>query len=1015
MALVRKVFLLETDDAVAAEVAAVVDSTGFILKRVESLAAVDRQADPAAGDVLIASLDGPDPAALLAALSASPLVGRSFALASRPGFALRLAAGRAGVAHLIDKPVDAVRLLTLFERLDRPSAAAPLRVLIVGDDALANNYHAALLQAGGLDAAVADGAEAGLERAAAFDPEVLLVDYYLAECTGPELVLMLRDDERFTQLPVVFLSARDPAALASEVVDKLGEEFLAKPVEPQAFISQVRARARRARRARALVDELRGAQRASRNLRQVLDAHAIVSITDPVGDIIYVNDRFCRTNGYRREELLGRNFSLLRSGVHSEAYYANIWQTVIGGRIWQGELCNRDRRGDFYWVQCTIYPCVDEAGLPYQFVSVSTDVSLRKEVESRLVGLLNTANVGLAWATPEGRLVDCNDTYLAMLGYGRGELLGRNVLDITHPDDVAATRAEADRLLAGARMVRFHKRYVKKDGRLIWADVVLSRLDNHLGEVSGFTCSIIDITSQKVAENRLRLVVRGSLDGIWDWNPRTHAVYYSARFRELLGFGRDEGEAFAAYFHLRRVIHPDDTRRVFAALVAHVRRRGARVFDCELRFLHRNGGYRWFRARGQAVWDERGKVERFAGSFTDFSALKDAEDQLRQAKEAAELASRAKTEFLSRMTHELRTPLNAVLGFAQLLESDPRHPPSPAQRESLGQIQRAGWHLLEVINEVLDLARIEAGGLELAMAEVEVGPLVEESLTLISPLASRHRVTVVNRLGAGRRIVVRADAMRLRQVVLNLLSNAVKYNREGGLAAVAAVEADDAWRLEVADGGIGLRPDQVDALFQPFTRFAADARIEGTGIGLAITKRLVEAMGGRLGVESAAGLGSTFSVTLARADGGAAAPPAGVPLPPPADFVAARPLAVLYIEDDPVSRELMVQILGRCRGVTLACGDNAAQGLALARQTRPDLILLDIDLPDLDGFILKDLLAAETSLADVPVVAVSATHFAGQLERSRQAGFADYLAKPVKVGEVLAWIERLAGGASERG
>lgn len=862
MAEVGLILLFEPDACAVGQLSAVLETTGFVMQQMATLAELAMAAVAHPRAVVMASMEGADSEMVLAQVAASPLRQRTLLLAEHADFGSRLAAARCGAAHLLRKPVDPVRLLPILERLGRDEPETPYRVLIVGDDHLSNLYHAALLQAAGIMVSTAESGERALEMARQQDPDLILPDYYLGDCTGAELVAMLRDDDRLAQLRVIFLSGRDVRDLENDVFDILGEDFVTKPVDTQSFVSLVRSRAAHARRARRLNDELRLSQRATRNVRQALDAHAIVSVTDIKGDLIYVNDKFCRTNGYRREELLGKNHRLIRSGVHSDAYYANIWQTLEEGRVWQGELCNRTRNGDLYWMQSTIMPSVDEAGLPYQYVSVSTDISVQKEVESRLFTLLNTANVGLVWVDQGRHVVDLNDTVSRMLGYSREEMLALHSEVFTHPDDREMSEQHAERIRQGASTVRFQKRYVRKNGEVVWADVMLSRVENPDGQLRGMVASLIDITRQKVAENRLRLVVRGSLDGIWDWSAETGEIYYSRRFREMLGFGAAEADAFGQYFRLPRVIHPDDYRQARAALTSHLCRCDAGVFDIELRFLHRDGRYRWFRARGKGVWDEKGRPERFAGSFTDISAFKEVEAAMRQAKELAEQASRAKTDFLSRMTHELRTPLNAILGFAQLLESDPVDRPSPGQAESLAQIQRAGWHLLDLINEVLDLARIEAGRLEVSVVDFPVSDIVSDCLTLISMLASKHGVTIINRLSEVSPPVLRADPMRLKQALLNLLSNAVKYNRPGGQVHIDAAAVEGGWRLDISDTGIGMTPEQLAVLFQPFTRFVGDDQREGSGIGLAITRRLVEAMGGFMEVRSTLGVGSVFSVTL---------------------------------------------------------------------------------------------------------------------------------------------------------
>lgn len=862
MGLIARILLWEPNVAANCQLQSVLALTGCLVRTLATPADLAAAAGEEPDAFVIASIDGPARAGVLAALAGLPNSRRLLLLASAIDFATRLAAVRAGAAHLIAKPVDPVRLLPIVEGQQGGVGAEPYVVLIVGDDALSNLYHATLLREAGFVAHVAGSGSEALDLAGHCEPDLLLSDYELEDCTGMELLTMLRDDDRYAALRMVVLSGRPVDSLPPEERATLGEDFIAKPVDPPAFVTTVRARAGHARHARRLAQELRLSRRAARNARHTLDTHAIVSVTNPAGEIIYVNDKFCRTTGYRREELLGRGHSLLRSGAHSDEYYANMWETLRANRVWQGELCNRAKDGSLYWVQATMTPILGVDGRPYQFVSVCTDISVQKEVEGRLFALLNSANVGLAWVDMGGWILDVNDTFARMTGYSREELLTMRADAFTHEWDEHNIPAQLATLATGTPTARFQKRYLRKGGEAVWADVMLSRVDGPDGRMQGAVGSVIDITRLKVAEDRLRLVVRGSLDGIWDWSARTKRIYFSRRFRELLGFAAEEEAAFDAYFRLPQVIHPEDYGLARSALLTHLRRRGTGAFDVALRFLHRDGQYRWFRARGQGVWDDRGAPERFAGSFTDLTELKRAEAEMRAAKEAAEGASHAKTEFLSRLTHELRTPMNSILGFAQLLETDPAQRLAPSQLDNLDQIQKAGWHLLDLINEVLDLARIEAGRMEVVLEDFPVSDILDDCLTLISLLATKHGVTVVNRLADGFSPVVRADPMRLKQAVLNLLSNAVKYNRRGGMVYIDVAAEPAGWRLDVSDTGIGLTEPQLAGLFQPFTRFAEDGKREGSGIGLAITKRLLEAMGGSIQVRSEAGTGSVFSVIL---------------------------------------------------------------------------------------------------------------------------------------------------------
>jgi PAS domain S-box-containing protein len=377
---------------------------------------------------------------------------------------------------------------------------------------------------------------------------------------------------------------------------------------------------------------------------------------------------------------------------------------------------------------------------------------------------------------------------------------------------------------------------------------------------------------------------------------------------------------------------------------------------------------------------------------------------LRLALEEAEQASRAKSEFLSRMSHELRTPLNAILGFAQLLAL-PRPHQDEADRQRVQQIEQAGWHLLALIDDVLDLSRIEAGAMTVSLEPVAPAEVAAQALQMAAPQAQRLGVAL-EPLPDGAPWV-QADRRRLLQVLGNLLSNGIKYNRAGGRVALHwRAEADEV-RLEVADTGRGMSPEQLAQLFVPFTRFDTGT-VEGTGIGLVITRRLVELMGGRLEVQSRLGEGSRFTVVLPRSEPAAhPAAPAGA-APVAGEAAAGRARRIVYVEDNPSNRHLMAEVLALRPGFVLETAADGLEGLALLqRPPRPDLALIDIDLPGLDGLALCRRLKADPALAGLPLMAVTAQAMKGDLERMREAGFDAVVTKPLDLRRLLEQIDHL--------
>ncbi len=383
--------------------------------------------------------------------------------------------------------------------------------------------------------------------------------------------------------------------------------------------------------------------------------------------------------------------------------------------------------------------------------------------------------------------------------------------------------------------------------------------------------------------------------------------------------------------------------------------------------------------------------------------LKLANAELEMAIEEARNANQAKSAFLSSMSHELRTPLNAILGFAQILAAD-NLPTTPEQKkEFAGHILKSGRHLLTLINEILDLAKVEAGALTLSMEPVGLAEILAECRTMIEPLAATRGIRMsYPAAGAPETAAqVAADRTRLKQVLLNLLSNAVKYNREGGTVAVACIACGpDRLRLSVQDTGMGLRPDQVAALFQPFNRLGQEnGTQEGTGIGLVFTRRLVELMKGEIGVTSTPGVGSTFWIELsasaplvhlpapaATREGRAAAAPSG-----------AAPRTILYIEDNPANLRLVQEIVAFRADLRLLTARDGHAGLALAQMERPAIILMDLNLPGMSGFEVLAQLRRDPATALIPVIALTANAMPRDIERGMSAGFARYLTKPIDI------------------
>ena len=521
----------------------------------------------------------------------------------------------------------------------------------------------------------------------------------------------------------------------------------------------------------------------------------------------------------------------------------------------------------------------------------------------------------------------------------------------------------------------------------------------------------------RISETLFRTMTEVAPVGIFHTDPSGYSTYTNEQWCEMAGISREAsmGNGWAT------AVHPDDRKRVFEEWIKAAMQR--QPFVSEFRFQHPDGKVIWVTAQSQAETGPNGEVLAYVGSVIDITerkrtetALKNMNEELERRVEqrTAELtrASNAKTDFLSRMSHELRTSMNAILGFAQLLEFSPDLPLHPEHADYVQEIMRAGRHLLELINEVLDLERIESGRLDIHIEPIAVDPLVRDCMALLLPIAEKRHIAAT--IESTTNSSVLADQLRLRQVLLNLLSNAIKYNRDGGsVEIICQAMASGYLRITVRDTGHGISAEAFPRLFQPFERLeAVFTGIEGTGIGLALSKRLIEAMNGRIGAESVAGKGSTFWFELPL--GQLVVSELAQPVTDAHTIEQKGRHTLLYVEDSPANLRLVSMIIARRPDLTLIGAHTAELGLEIAFTRRPDLILLDINLPGMDGFEALRRLQNDPSTQATPVIAITANATPRDIERGRAAGFSEYLTKPLVVEAFLQVIDRLLAARTDK-
>ena len=640
---------------------------------------------------------------------------------------------------------------------------------------------------------------------------------------------------------------------------------------------------------------------------------------------------------------------------------------------------------------------------------------------SILEATLENMDQGICMVDEDLRVIGFNRRLFEILGLPSDQFhLGSPIADIIR---FIATRGEygegaveeqVQERLASLKVSRTFER-VRPDG------TVVEGVNKAIAD-GGYLTTYTDRTESKRVEQALReseeryaLAMRGTNEGLWDWHVAGDRLHVSPRFKAIMGIDCDANEINPRQWW--QFLHPDDQRRYRQDLVAHLRGETA-FMTSEFRIIDGEGSQRWVRANGLALRDEAGRVHRMAGSISDVTERKQAEIELRRAKESAEVANRTKSQFLATMSHELRTPMNAIIGFTRLVMRRSQDLLPERQIANLDKILISAEHLLSLINSVLDLSKIEAGQMEVHAGQVALEPLVDVCLKTVEPMLAGGVVTLVRNLGADLPPLV-TDAEKLKQILFNLISNAAKFTETGTIEIAAACIGDE-MEISVTDTGIGIPPESLDSIFEEFHQLdnSSTRTHGGTGLGLSITRHLVRLISGRITVESRVGKGSRFTVSLPLV-----LPPQALVHPrtqqeprsleaSPSDHSGLKYNAnaesdsdvVLAIDDDPNAIYLLRETLSEA-GYRVVGACSGSEGIRLARELRPLAITLDIIMPNKDGWQVLYELKSDPATAAIPVIMMT---IVDQKDLGYRLGAADYLLKPFERDQVLGALGRLA-------
>ena len=688
------------------------------------------------------------------------------------------------------------------------------------------------------------------------------------------------------------------------------------------------------------------------------------------------------------------------------------------------------------------------------YLLIGTDNTARKQAEEALLkagalqsAIFNSANFSSIATDAKGVIQIFNVGAERMLGYAAAEVMNKiTPADISDPQEVIARAAALSAELGtpitpgfealvfkASRGIEdiYELTYFRKDGSRFPAVVSVTALRDAQNDIIGYLLIGTDNTARKQVEaeqkkldQRLRdqqfytrSLIESNIDALMTTDPAGIISDVNKQMEALTGCTRDEliGAPFKSYF--------TDPQRAEAGIKRVLGEN--KVTNYELTARSRDGRETVVSYNATTFYDRDRNLQGVFAAARDVTerqlldqALRETNVALESAKLTAEKASLAKSDFLSSMRHELRSPLNAILGFAQLIESG-EPVPTPGQKASVDQILQAGWYLLELINEILDLALIESGKLALSLEPLSLGEVLSDCAAMIEPQAQRSGIQITFPQFEHVHFV-NADRTRAKQIFINLLSNAIKYNRPGGKVEVkCSTPTAQRIRISVHDTGKGLLPEDLTQLFQPFNRLGQEAgETEGTGIGLVVSKRLAELMDGEIGAQSTVGVGSVFWVELntcaapsligEAVDGDAAAPQAGLPEP------SLQGYTLLCVEDNLANLTLIEKLIARRPEIRLLSARDGISGMEIARSALPDAILMDINLPRISGVQALRLLAADPLTAAIPVIALSANAMPRDIEKGLEAGFFRYLTKPIRVKELMDTLDSAFQFASIR-
>jgi len=774
-----------------------------------------------------------------------------------------------------------------------------------------------------------------------------------------------------------------------------------------------------------------------RRFRELAEfSKTVIWETDRAGLITYISNTTSQVLGYSPDQIIGKvtlyDLYHVKMAHQRKEPDAAVFNMTKGMSQYDAKLRHKDNKS--VWVNRTVTPILNSNGICTGYRGSDTDISERKFAEEQFKQfkiISDQSNHGTAITTVDGFVIYCNDAFAKMHGYTPEELAGKPLTSFHNESQLPRVGELVEVIKAKGGFDAEVVDHARKDGSTFPALMSAKLIHDEDGNPSFLSATLLDITDRMLAEQEVRkltVAVEQSPVPTIITDVDGNFIYANPAFVTTTGFERHE-----IYGESTRILKSGLTpKEVYVAMWKKIK--AGQVWSGEILNRKKNRELYWELLTISPIFDINGNIINYLAIKQDVTERKKTEQEIRElnssleqkvqertqelwtsnkdlieAKEVAEKANLAKSDFLSRMSHELRTPMNSILGFSQLLEMSQL---DERQRKNVNQILSSGNHLLGLINEVLDISRIESGHQTLSVEPVEVNAVLSDCIDILRPSADKRNIVVKFNHTKGASAYVNADLQRTKQILLNLMNNSLKYNVEGGTVEVGYEYAEGPdnkfTRIYVSDTGIGINPDYLEKIFEPFERVGAEkGSIEGTGLGLAVVKQLVTLMKGKVGVTSETGKGSKFWIDLPTVSGVAKTGKQTTSEDHLKSTLHKSQGKVLYVEDNPANIQLVDQIVSTQRPNIHLITDNT--GLNVVQKVEvytPDLILLDLNLPEIHGSEIVKQLKGVAATAHIPIVVLSADALPAQIKNLKTLGAADYLTKPIQVPQLLQVLDQ---------